>query len=426
MIGLVGIAVALLALAGASAAMAAPGDQDQPTATPSPTRTPGYVGPTFTPTTTLMPPPEGGGRVAVAELVVRYGPSQDYDALGGLPWNAEVYPIARSENGLWVAIEWTDKQIGWISALLVVWDPDLDLAGLPVLLPPATFTPRPDTDTPAPTEPTLTATATATAQISPTAPPGDTQPALSPTPEPTQTPAEVAAAIPTAGGEVESGGAAPDLPERPAATLPTIDPRVGLYVGGGLLVALVGVYGWQRLAAGRELRRYVKGFPLEGCPVCQEGQLELDEVVRHVFGIPRVQRSVRCNVCRSVLRGLGPGQWRYTIDPYVNPALAEKYNGVELADADLPGFARQALDYPPQAVSVAPQADPEQTAQELISKLEAKFLRERAKMEAEEKARAAAEEKARLKAERAARRQAKDGGGQASEETPAESGDGDE
>src|SRR5690606_373102 len=71
-----------------------------------------------------------------------------------------------------------------------------------------------------------------------------------------------------------------------------------------------------------ELMRYADGFVLDECPVCQTGALELEENVQRV-----VKRTVRCDTCRSVLRQVRPGRWRYTIDPLVNPELADRFSG---------------------------------------------------------------------------------------------------
>lgn len=90
----------------------------------------------------------------------------------------------------------------------------------------------------------------------------------------------------------------------------------------------------------REVHRYAKGFLLDTCPVCHEGHLNLEQVVKSSMGIPSVRRSVRCNTCRSVLREVRPGRWRYTIDPYVNPDMASRYDTRWLSRADLESLAR--------------------------------------------------------------------------------------
>ncbi len=52
---------------------------------------------------------------------------------------------------------------------------------------------------------------------------------------------------------------------------------------------------------------------------------------------------MRCDVCRSVLRETGDGRWRYAIDPVVNAALYERYNGREIDEADLVKLAQQPI-----------------------------------------------------------------------------------
>lgn len=92
----------------------------------------------------------------------------------------------------------------------------------------------------------------------------------------------------------------------------------------------------------REVRRYAKGFLFDTCPACHEGHLHLDEIVQRSMGIPSVRRSVRCDTCRSVLREVRPGRWRYTVDPYVNPDMASRYDTRWLSRADLESLAQGA------------------------------------------------------------------------------------
>ena len=72
------------------------------------------------------------------------------------------------------------------------------------------------------------------------------------------------------------------------------------------------------------------------------------------MGIPQMRRLVRCDNCRSVLREVRSGVWRYTIDPFVNEKLAEEHNSQLFSDADLLVFAEQAGQYEPYDYPVVP------------------------------------------------------------------------
>jgi hypothetical protein len=99
----------------------------------------------------------------------------------------------------------------------------------------------------------------------------------------------------------------------------------------------------RRSAGMRQVRRYAKGFPIDTCPACQEGRLHLEEFVQRSMGIPSVRRSVRCDMCRSVMREVRPGKWRYTVDPYVNPEMASRYDTRWLTQADLETLERATI-----------------------------------------------------------------------------------
>jgi hypothetical protein len=61
------------------------------------------------------------------------------------------------------------------------------------------------------------------------------------------------------------------------------------------------------------------------------------------FGIPRARRTVHCDHCRSVLRETGYRQWRYAVDPVVNQAMYERYNGQALDEDTLAKLAEKPL-----------------------------------------------------------------------------------
>lgn len=277
-----------------------------------------------TPTPSLFPPPGGGGRVGVDVLYVREGPSFASPILGSLLYNEVILPLGRNAIGDWVAVQWED-QIGWVWASLVVWDPALRIETLVVLSDTGTVSPG---GTGAPTVPTPT--------VSPTPVPTPTS-SPSITPLPTATPTFEPTAVPLPQPTTPPVSPAPNLLEGIDGPLKT-----GLLSAGGLALLGLAVYIWRRSAGTREVRRYAKGFLFDTCPVCHEGHLHLEQLVQRSMGIPSVRRSVRCDTCRSVLREVRPGRWRYTIDPYVNPDMASRYGARWLSRADLESLARGA------------------------------------------------------------------------------------
>ena len=88
---------------------------------------------------------------------------------------------------------------------------------------------------------------------------------------------------------------------------------------------LVYVALYWRGAAGAE--RYAEGFVIDTCPVCGRGQLLVETRQDRVLGIPRARSTVRCTVCRSVLREVGDRRWRYAVDRAENPAMYTRFNG---------------------------------------------------------------------------------------------------
>jgi hypothetical protein len=102
-----------------------------------------------------------------------------------------------------------------------------------------------------------------------------------------------------------------------------------------LIALLVGVYAFFYWRGAAAAHRNEDGFVLDRCPVCGRGQLSVDTRVGRVLGIPRPSHTVRCNTCRSLLREVRPGRWRYAVDPLENPAMAERYNGRVLRETEL-------------------------------------------------------------------------------------------
>ena len=155
---------------------------------------------------------------------------------------------------------------------------------------------------------------------------------------------------------------------------------------------MVVIYGWQAITAQREVKRYAGQFPLDSCPVCQTGSLHLEETIQRPLGIARVNRSVRCDVCRSVLRQVSPGTWRYSIDPYINESLATEFSGNVFTNADLGVFVATAMEHPPKFPEVNPDALPELTDEEILAELEARIPPPEPEETAEEDASEVAEE----------------------------------
>jgi hypothetical protein len=176
--------------------------------------------------------------------------------------------------------------------------------------------------------PTLTATdsPTVTRTMTPTVTPSGT-------PTATATPAAVAA-LDDPGDSSGGGSALAPLDEGDGADE---GPPVWYWIGGGLALlamAYVGVYAAQVASLGRP-----HDFVLIACPVCEVGDLYLEERRYRVLGIPRARRVMRCDNCRSVLRSVGRGRWRYAIDGAENPVLYDAYNNAILTEDDLLSIA---------------------------------------------------------------------------------------
>jgi hypothetical protein len=344
-------------------ALAAPPRQVQPPS-PTPTETPTgeTIWPTLTPSATLGVPPPGGGLAARRDMAVWVAPLLESDTIGRLPYGAVVYPVARSGNGVWVAIS-HGGAIRWVIAEQVEWDPSLDLDALPEFIPPFTSTPL--LTTPAPTS-----TEAGEPPATPTPPPAEatgtpTAPLAAATPAPTGTPA---AAVMAASATPESIPV-PAVTPPPGADLMSSLRALWPWIGGGFAAVVLIAYVARLMASRRERFRYADGFVLSSCPVCQQGHLHLEESFSRTLGALRARRLVRCNVCRSVLREVEPGVWRYSIDPYINAALAEKYNGQEFDAEGLLALSEHAADFPPDAAGPERAESPEylEIVEEILS-----------------------------------------------------------
>lgn len=226
--------------------------------------------------------------------------------------------------------------------------------------PTATVTDAP-TETPT-DEPTATASATPTESASETPVPttetatdAPTESASeTPTEEPTSDGTQVAAVI-----TVTPLPAPTDIPSEPTPVAPAPD----LDVLGGFSIApeaiaagviVLGIIGYLvaylRGAAGA--KRYANGFVIDTCPICREGSLVVESRTERSLGIPNTRHLVKCDNCRSLLREIGGGRWRYAVDRAANPVLFDRLNNRELREDTLQRLLDNPLDAP------APQVKP--------------------------------------------------------------------
>jgi hypothetical protein len=272
--------------------------------------------------------------VAVEALYVRDEPSFSGNVLGVVPYNQSLYPVGRNGDATWISVNWGSVR-GWVYGGYVAWDPNLNLTTLPVLVE-ATGIPI----SPTPGE-VATAAETQTLEVAATPSPPPT-PTLAPTLTP-ETITRTVTAVPST-KVTPAPTPAGSKPATPAGGDPIpANARLPLLGGLGFLVLAGLLYGWQWSAGRAQVKRYAGGFILSVCPVCQEGHIHLDEVVRKSLGIQRVRRSARCDTCRSVLRELRPGVWRYLVDAAVNPELAERFKTRRVTAADLQELAQHVV-----------------------------------------------------------------------------------
>jgi len=108
----------------------------------------------------------------------------------------------------------------------------------------------------------------------------------------------------------------------------------------GIIAYLVA---YLRGAAGA--KRYANGFIIEVCPICRDGLLTVESRTERNLGIPNTRHLVKCDNCRSLLREMGGGRWRYAVDRIANPVLYDRLNNRELREDTL----QKLLDTPPEA-----------------------------------------------------------------------------
>ena len=122
--------------------------------------------------------------------------------------------------------------------------------------------------------------------------------------------------------------------EPPTTGTPDADNGPATLIGILALLGIVvyGVLYWRGAVA---VDRYKDGFIIHSCPVCGRGDLEVETRVTRIAGIPRPSHTIRCDSCRSLLREVRPGRWRYAVDPMENADLFARYNGKVLSEAEL-------------------------------------------------------------------------------------------
>lgn len=224
--------------------------------------------------------------------------------------------------------------------------------------PTATVTDAP-TETPT-DEPTATASATPTESASETPVPttetatdAPTESASeTPTEEPTSDGTQVAAVI-----TVTPLPAPTDIPAEPTPIAPDPDLPGGFGIApeaiaaGVIVLGIIGyLVAYLRGAAGA--KRYANGFVIDTCPICREGSLVVESRTERSLGIPNTRHLVKCDNCRSLLREIGGGRWRYAVDRAANPVLFDRLNNRELREDTLQRLLDNPLDAP------APQVKP--------------------------------------------------------------------
>jgi len=135
----------------------------------------------------------------------------------------------------------------------------------------------------------------------------------------------------------------------PTPTAPTSDEQGGglaaeAIAAGVILLAIVAyLIAYLRGIGGA--KRYANGFIIETCPICHEGHLTVESRTERNLGIPSTRHLVKCDNCRSLLREMGGGRWRYAVDRTVNPVLYDRLNNREIREDTL----QRLLDTPPES-----------------------------------------------------------------------------
>lgn len=261
----------------------------------------------------------------------------------------------------------TDTPAPTLTASFTATVPPTETAAVVVLVAPTeppTVTPTTTPTEPPTVTPTVTPTetptqaaiglppATLTEALSPALTATDIAPVPSVTVPATAQPSLTPSATPTALVVAAAGGETGGAPAGPVMVVTPDDGDSGLPVPylllGGAVALLVLVYAGAYVAQAANLARYQEGFLLTVCPICARGSLYLEDRRYRMLGIPRVRRVVRCDECRSVLRQVGRGRWRYAVDELENPAAYDALNNRVVTERDLWAIAPEHGGAPPE------------------------------------------------------------------------------
>jgi len=321
------------------------------TATPSPTDTPPPTAtPTVTPSDTPAPTVTPSATPSATETA---SPT-------AVPTDTPVPTVTASPT----VTSTEPPTVTAVPAETATVPPTETVAAVALVVPTEILSPTdPPTETPtvAPTE-TPTEAPTATPTETPTFLPTGTATAVVPSPTatatpepspiPTEMPSPVPSATPTALAVAEAGGETGGAPFAPVVVATPDDGDSGLPVPylllGGAVALLVLVYAGAYVAQAANLARYQEGFLLTVCPICARGTLYLEDRRYRMLGIPRVRRVVRCDECRSVLRQVGRGRWRYAVDELENPDTYHALNNRVVTERDLWAIAPEHGGAPPE------------------------------------------------------------------------------
>jgi len=117
-------------------------------------------------------------------------------------------------------------------------------------------------------------------------------------------------------------------------------------IAAGVIVLGIFAYLLAYLRGAAGAKRYANGFIIEACPVCHDGHLTVESRTERNLGIPNTRHLVKCDNCRSLLREMGGGRWRYAVDRAANPALYDRLNNRELREDTLQRLTDTSSDAP--------------------------------------------------------------------------------
>lgn len=122
---------------------------------------------------------------------------------------------------------------------------------------------------------------------------------------------------------------------------------MGEAIAAGVIFLGIVAYILAYLRGAAGAKRYAAGFIIETCPICREGQLSVESRTERSLGIPNTRHLVKCDHCRSLLREIGGGRWRYAVDRTANPVLYDRLNNREVREDTI----QRLLEAPPDTPS---------------------------------------------------------------------------